>query len=114
MFTVTNKWLEDNRTSAGGYNSPQIMALGWEDGLATTDWKSRSIGMTITLWQKRLFETLVKYKQSNNSHDVVKTQTKVKKKKIKQPVDQQAVQRDLQQRKDVLEQCRQCVDSAPW
>lgn len=109
MFIVTDKWLESNRTSAGGYNSPQVLALGWEDGIATPDWKNRSIGMSITPWQKKLFETLVKYKQQSDK-PVTSSKTPKKKKKPKQ-LDPIAVQE--QQR--VLTVCRaHAVEEAPW
>ena len=57
-FTVTEEWLEDNKTCRGGYTTVQIKALGWEKGLKTKNWKRRSVGLVITLEQKSLFESL--------------------------------------------------------
>lgn len=57
-FTITEDWLEDNRTQAGGYTSAQIKVLGWDKGIKTKGWKSKSIGKVITDEQKFQFEIL--------------------------------------------------------
>lgn len=105
MFVVTMKWLDSHRTSAGGYNNPQVLSLGWEDGLNTPDWKKRSVGLQITNCQKKLFESLTTYKQDNDKPQ--------KKKKISSQEDVRASAEALQ-RQDVVAECRKQQIEAPW
>ena len=109
MFVITNKWLDENRTSAGGYNSPQVLALGWEDGLATPNWKSRSVGMVITDCQKKLFEVLVKYKQQGDKP----TPKQKKKKKSKEGNVVQDKER-LERERVLSLCCAQDIAEVPW
>ena len=118
MFIVTDKWLEDNRTSSGGYNNPQVMSLGWEEGMATVEWKKKSQGKEITLWQKKLFETLAGYKQNTAKDRAVKDNlakdkpAKVKPKKTKKVASPPI---GLEDRLRTLADCRQQdVLETPW
>jgi len=113
MFVVTTKWLDSHRTSAGGYNNPQVLSLGWEDGLKTPDWKKRSVGLQITNCQKKLFESLTTYKQDNDKPQ--------KKKKISAQEDARASAEasaeasvEALQRQAVVAECRKQQIEAPW
>jgi HNH endonuclease len=55
-FTVTEEWLLEHRTPRGAWNNLQVQALGWENGLKTENWKAMSVGLSITVKQKNLFE----------------------------------------------------------
>lgn len=105
MFIVTMKWLDSHRTSAGAYNNPQVLSLGWVDGLKTPDWKKRSVGLEISECQKKLFESLTTYKQDNDKPQ--------KKKKISAQEDKKALQEALQ-RQAVVAECRKQQIEAPW
>ena len=105
MFVVTMKWLDSHRTSAGGYNNPQVLSLGWVDGLKTPDWKKRSVGLQISECQRKLFESLTTYKQDNDKPQ--------KKKKISAQEDARASAEALQ-RQAVVAECRKQQIEAPW
>ena len=55
-FTVTEEWLMEHRTPRGAWNNLQVQVLGWGDGLRTENWKAMSVGLSITIKQKNLFE----------------------------------------------------------
>ena len=113
MFIVTMKWLDSHRTSAGAYNNPQVLSLGWVDGLKTPDWKKRSVGLEISECQRKLFESLTTYKQDNDKPQ--------KKKKISAQEDARASAEasaeasvEALQRQAVVAECRKQQIEAPW
>jgi ribonuclease HI len=54
MFTITEEWLNQNKTPAGGYNRVQLNAIGvqWPP---KSGWKTRAIGTSITMEAANVF-----------------------------------------------------------
>ena len=63
MFTVTKKWLDQHKTSAGAYTQSQleILGFGWPP---PKGWKRSAVGIEITTNTATLFEIA-----SRNSRD---------------------------------------------
>ena len=55
-FEVTNDWLNEYKTSSGGYTSVQLAAFDIFDWPPPKGWKKRVIGKKINFKTKRAFE----------------------------------------------------------
>lgn len=57
MFTITKDWLDSNKTKSRGYSRSQLLILGIE-WPPQKNWRKTVIGMQITDFQKKTYESL--------------------------------------------------------
>lgn len=62
VFKVSEDWIDENASSAGGWTSKQLRILGvqWPP---PTGWKKKAAGMMLSAEQAKLFEDLGKVKR---------------------------------------------------
>jgi len=56
VFTITKKWIDDNRASGKSFTKVQVEALGLKFGYLDKGWVKSLVGRKITLETKRTFE----------------------------------------------------------
>lgn len=56
MFTVTKQWLDDNKTTSGGYTQSQLAVFGIVSWPPPKGWMGMVVGSQISFPQKHSFE----------------------------------------------------------